>query len=112
MTDLAAQVGDSFQHSFRLLETDANGIATARSLGGAAIVAVIRRGPHAASDLAPDNFLPTISNAAEGVATISLPATHTLPAGDYWYEVDATFADGNRETILDGRLTVRPSLFR
>ena len=92
--------------------SDADGTAIPRSLGGATVEAVIRLGPTALSDPAPDNFRATITQASQGVATISLPRDHALPAGAFYYEVDVQYADNARETVLAGSLTVRPSLFR
>ena len=111
MVDYTAHEQDSFQRYIRVLSADTNGVATPRSLVGARLMSIIRKGPDKQSDPAPANFQVVLDNAATGVVELTLPAGHALKAGTLWYEVDAILADGERLTIGAGKLVVVPTIF-
>src|SRR3990167_5713629 len=52
-----------------------------------------------------------ITNGAGGVFTITISAGDTSGfTGDYYHEVQVTFADGTVSTVLSGTMTVIPAL--
>lgn len=63
-------------------------------------------------------FVSTISNALDGIATISLTniQTDALKAGRYVYDVELSFQDSDGDTIiervLEGKITITPSVTR
>jgi hypothetical protein len=63
-------------------------------------------------------FVSTISDAVNGICTISLTNSQTdaLKAGRYVYDVELSFADSSGDTIieriLEGKITVTPSVTR
>ena len=64
------------------------------------------------------DFVSTISNALDGITTISLTNTQTdaLKAGRYVYDVELSFQDSDGDTIiervLEGKITITPSVTR
>lgn len=63
-------------------------------------------------------FVSTISDAVNGICTISLTniQTDALKAGRYVYDVELSFVDSDEDTIieriLEGKITVTPSVTR
>jgi len=64
------------------------------------------------------DFVSTIANALDGIATISLTnlQTDALKAGRYVYDVELSFQDSDGDTIiervLEGKITITPSVTR
>ena len=64
------------------------------------------------------DFVSTVSNALDGIATISLTniQTDALKAGRYVYDVELSFLDSDGDTIiervLEGKITITPSVTR
>lgn len=64
------------------------------------------------------DFVSTVSNALDGIATISLTniQTDALKAGRYVYDVELSFQDSDGDTIiervLEGKITITPSVTR
>jgi hypothetical protein len=58
------------------------------------------------------NFVSTISDAANGVVTLSLPATtsSTVPYGEFVYDVIITDPYGAVTRVLEGRVFVSPGV--
>ena len=107
--DLTGQVGDSLAVAVRVLDVAADGVATPRQLGGATLATRVRWGKARLSDAAPDNLRATVTDAAKGLVAVSLPADHTLPPGQYRYEVDLR-QRADSETLLAGALTIADTL--
>ena len=85
------------------------GVFVPQDLGGAVFTSVIRLGPHKASTEAGGNFVVTVVDESEGLFRVSLPSSHALVAGGYWFEVDVELG-GEKSTIVSGTLTVKESL--
>jgi hypothetical protein len=70
------------------------------------------------SDSDATTFVSTVSDAVNGIATISLTNSQTdaLKAGRYVYDVELAFADSAGDTIieriLEGKITITPSVTR
>ena len=68
------------------------------------------------SDSDTTSFTTIISNASNGIASLSLNNTQTnaLKAGRYVYDVELSFQDSDGDTIveriLEGRIQVSPSV--
>ena len=62
------------------------------------------------------DFTTTVSNATQGIATMSLTniQTDALKAGRYVYDVELSFADSDGDTIiervLEGKILITPSV--
>ena len=89
--------------------TDANGDAV--SLSGYSVAAQIRKTFLSSSATA---FTATISNASSGEITISLSPTQTaaLEAGRFVYDVVITASGGTKTRVVEGQVTVNPSVTR
>ena len=89
--------------------TDANGDAV--SLSGYSVAAQIRKTFLSSSATA---FTATISNASSGEITISLSPTQTaaLEAGRFVYDVLITASGGTKTRVVEGQVTVNPSVTR
>ena len=89
--------------------TDANGDAV--SLSGYSVAAQIRKTFLSSSATA---FTATISNASAGEITISLTPTQTaaLEAGRFVYDVLITASGGTKTRVVEGQVTVNPSVTR
>ena len=89
--------------------TDANGDAVA--LSGYSVAAQIRKTFLSSTATA---FTATISNASAGEITISLTDTQTtsLESGRYVYEVLITASGGTKTRVVEGQVTVNPSVTR
>ena len=89
--------------------TDANGDAV--SLSGYSVAAQIRKTFLSSSATA---FTATISNASAGEITISLSPTQTatLEAGRFVYDVLITASGGTKTRVVEGQVTVNPSVTR
>ena len=89
--------------------TDANGDAV--SLSGYSVAAQIRKTFLSSSATA---FTATISNASSGEITISLTPTQTaaLEAGRFVYDVLITASGGTKTRVVEGQVTVNPSVTR
>ena len=89
--------------------TDANGDAV--NLSGYSVAAQIRKTFLSSSATA---FTATISNASSGEITISLSPTQTaaLEAGRFVYDVVITASGGTKTRVVEGQVTVNPSVTR
>ena len=89
--------------------TDSNGDAV--NLSGYSVAAQIRKTFLSSSATA---FTATISNASSGEITISLTDTHTtaLEAGRFVYDVLITASGGTKTRVVEGQVTVNPSVTR
>ena len=89
--------------------TDANGDAV--NLSGYSVAAQIRKTFLSSTATA---FTATISNAASGEITISLSPTQTtaLEAGRFVYDVLITASGGTKTRVVEGQVTVNPSVTR
>ena len=89
--------------------TDANGDAV--SLSGYSVAAQIRKTFLSSTATA---FTATISNASSGEITISLTPTQTaaLEAGRFVYDVVITASGGTKTRVVEGQVTVNPSVTR
>ena len=89
--------------------TDSSGNAI--SLSGYAVAAQIRKTFLSSTATA---FTATISNASSGEITISLSPTQTaaLEAGRFVYDVVITASGGTKTRVVEGQVTVNPSVTR
>ena len=89
--------------------TDSNGDAV--NLSGYSVAAQIRKTFLSSSATA---FTATISNASSGEITISLTDTQTtaLEAGRFVYDVLITASGGTKTRVVEGQVTVNPSVTR
>ena len=89
--------------------TDANGDAV--NLSGYSVAAQIRKTFLSSTATA---FTATISNASSGEITISLSPTQTtaLEAGRFVYDVLITASGGTKTRVVEGQVTVNPSVTR
>ena len=89
--------------------TDANGDAV--NLSGYSVAAQIRKTFLSSTATA---FTATISNASAGEITISLTDTQTtsLESGRYVYDVLITASGGTKTRVVEGQVTVNPSVTR
>ena len=89
--------------------TDANGDAV--NLSGYSVAAQIRKTFLSSSATA---FTASISNASSGEITISLTDTQTtaLEAGRFVYDVLITASGGTKTRVVEGQVTVNPSVTR
>ena len=108
MIDLAVGAKDSLAHRLRVSTVDNRGVAKPRPLGNATVETRLRFGDTAAADLAPVALQADIEDAVQGIVRLSLPADPHLPGAT---TRSRPACAGDRETIGEGRMTVRPSLF-
>ena len=89
--------------------TDSNGDAV--NLSGYSVAAQIRKTFLSSSATA---FTATISNASAGEITITLSPTQTaaLEAGRFVYDVLITASGGTKTRVVEGQVTVNPSVTR
>ena len=89
--------------------TDSSGSAV--NLSGYSVAAQIRKTFLSASATA---FTASISNASSGEITISLSSTQTaaLEAGRFVYDVVITASGGTKTRVVEGQVTVNPSVTR
>ena len=89
--------------------TDSNGDAV--NLSGYSVAAQIRKTFLSSSATA---FTASISNASSGKITISLTDTQTtaLEAGRFVYDVLITASGGTKTRVVEGQVTVNPSVTR
>ena len=89
--------------------TDANGDAV--NLSGYSVAAQIRKTFLSST---ATSFTATISNASSGEITISLTPTQTtaLEAGRFVYDVLITASGGTKTRVVEGQVTVNPSVTR
>ncbi len=89
--------------------TDANGDAV--NLSGYSVAAQIRKTFLSSTATA---FTASISNASSGEITISLSPTQTaaLEAGRFVYDVVITASGGTKTRVVEGQVTVNPSVTR
>ena len=89
--------------------TDSNGDAV--NLSGYSVAAQIRKTFLSSSATA---FTASISNASSGEITISLTDTQTtaLEAGRFVYDVLITAYGGTKTRVVEGQVTVNPSVTR
>ena len=89
--------------------TDSNGDAV--SLLGYSAAAQIRKSYSSSTSTA---FTTSISNASGGEITITLSDTQTaaLEAGRYLYDVLITASGGDKTRVVEGQVTVNPSVTR
>jgi len=89
--------------------TDASG--TAISLSGYAVAGQIRKSHLSSTSTA---FTASISNASAGEITISLTDSQTtsLESGRYVYDVLITASGGAKTRVVEGQVTVNPSVTR
>ena len=89
--------------------TDSNGDAV--SLVGYSALAQIRK---SYSSSTSTDFTTSISNASGGEITITLSDTQTaaLEAGRYLYDVLITASGGDKTRVVEGQVTVNPSVTR
>ena len=89
--------------------TDAKGDAV--NLSGYSVAAQIRKTFLSSTATA---FTATISNASSGEITISLSPTQTtaLEAGRFVYDVLITASGGTKTRVVEGQVTVNPSVTR
>ncbi len=89
--------------------TDSNGDAV--SLVGYSAAAQIRKSYSSSTSTA---FTTSISNASGGEITITLTDTQTaaLEAGRYVYDVLITASGGDKTRVVEGQVTVNPSVTR
>ena len=89
--------------------TDSNGDAV--SLVGYSAAAQIRK---SYSSSTSTDFTTSISNASGGEITITLSDTQTsaLEAGRYLYDVLITASGGDKTRVVEGQVTVNPSVTR
>ena len=89
--------------------TDSNGDAV--NLSGYSVAAQIRKTFLSSTATA---FTATISNASSGEITISLSPTQTtaLEAGRFVYDVLITASGGTKTRVVEGQVTVNPSVTR
>ena len=89
--------------------TDSNGDAV--SLVGYSAAAQIRKSYSSSTSTA---FTTSISNASGGEITITLSDTQTaaLEAGRYVYDVLITASGGDKTRVVEGQVTVNPSVTR
>ena len=89
--------------------TDSNGDAV--NLSGYSVAAQIRKTFLSSSATA---FTASISNASSGEITISLTDTQTtaLEAGRFVYDVLLTASGGAKTRVVEGQVTVNPSVTR
>ena len=89
--------------------SDANGDAV--SLVGYSVAAQIRKSHLSSTSTA---FTASISNASAGEITISLTDSQTtsLEAGRYVYDVLITASGGTKTRVVEGQVTVNPSVTR
>ncbi len=89
--------------------TDSNGDAV--SLAGYSAAAQIRKSYSSSTSTA---FTTSISNATGGEITITLTDTQTaaLEAGRYLYDVLITASGGDKTRVVEGQVTVNPSVTR
>jgi len=89
--------------------TDSNGDAV--SLVGYSAAAQIRKSYSSSTSTA---FTTSISNASGGEITITLTDTQTaaLEAGRYLYDVLITASGGDKTRVVEGQVTVNPSVTR
>ena len=89
--------------------TDSNGDAV--NLSGYSVAAQIRKTFLSSS---ATTFTASISNASSGEITISLTDTQTtaLEAGRFVYDVLITASGGTKTRVVEGQVTVNPSVTR
>ena len=89
--------------------SDANGDAV--NLSGYSVAAQIRKSFLSSSATA---FTASISNASAGEITISLTDSQTtsLESGRYVYDVLITASGGTKTRVVEGQVTVNPSVTR
>ena len=89
--------------------TDANGDAV--NLSGYSVAAQIRKSHQSTSSVA---FTASVSDASSGEITISLTPTQTaaLEAGRFVYDVVITASGGTKTRVVEGQVTVNPSVTR
>ena len=89
--------------------SDANGDAV--SLTGYSVAAQIRKSHLSSTSTA---FTASISNASAGEITISLTDSQTtsLESGRYVYDVLITASGGTKTRVVEGQVTVNPSVTR
>ena len=92
-----------------MTESDSNGDAV--SLTGYSVAAQIRKSHLSSTSTA---FTASISNASAGEITISLTDSQTtsLEAGRYVYDVLITASGGTKTRVVEGQVTVNPSVTR
>ena len=89
--------------------SDSNGAAV--NLSGYSVAAQIRKSHLSSTSTA---FTASISNASAGEITISLTDSQTtsLEAGRYVYDVLITASGGTKTRVVEGQVTVNPSVTR
>ena len=89
--------------------TDANDSAV--NLSGYSVAAQIRKRHQSTSSVA---FTASVSDASSGEITISLTPTQTtaLEQGRYVYDVLITASGGTKTRVVEGQVTVNPSVTR
>ena len=81
------------------------------NLSGYSVAAQIRKSHQSTSSVA---FTSSVSNASSGEITISLTPTQTtaLEQGRYVYDVLITASGGTKTRVVEGQVTVNPSVTR
>ena len=89
--------------------TDANDSAV--NLSGYSVAAQIRKSHQSTSSV---DFTASVSDASSGEITISLTPTQTtdLEQGRYVYDVLITASGGTKTRVVEGQVTVNPSVTR
>ena len=89
--------------------TDSSGSAV--NLSGYSVAAQIRKSHQSTSSVA---FTASVSDASSGEITISLTPTQTaaLEQGRYVYDVLITDSSGTKTRVVEGQVTVNPSVTR
>ena len=86
-----------------------------KNLSGRSVTAKLNNN-YNSSDSDTTSFTTIVSNAPEGIITLSLTNTQTdaLKTGRYVYDVELSFVDSSSNTIieriLEGRIQVSPSV--
>lgn len=88
---------------------------TVKDLTNYTVTAKLKKNYNSDSD-DTTNFATAVTNASNGICTLSLTNTQTdaLKAGRYVYDVELSFVDSDGDTIieriLEGRMQVTPSV--
>ena len=108
--DLYGQEKDSMVVAFEVRDTDSDGVSQLRDLTDWTFISCIRNGPTKSATKSAVNFTVTKDPDKRGLVRATLAKDHSLAAGDWYYEIDMTTTT-QRETALEGKLIIAPSLF-
>jgi hypothetical protein len=105
ISNLTVDQGSTFNATIDV--TDTGGSAT--NLAGYSVAGQVRKTYSSSTAI---NFVSSITDAANGVVSISLSdtVTNNMKAGRYVYDVEILSSGGTRTRVLEGQLEVTPGV--